>query len=212
MPVDGIWLYLATDVERTLVPATIAAAYARKPRIRLAPRNPARAAEYLDIVRGYKIVPLPPPPRIGITDLPSRLIYRILDSSGSNGINTLESVMGNLDLGIVQKPIEEWQAFALCASFYFTVAWFCVRWDTKWAWKNGHVREEDNEHILLRKLSLQIPGYCMQEPGDMLTRNDKPACYVRGQEDFRRRERFWVQRWREWAGARGDWNIVYEYI
>lgn len=73
LPREGFWLYVATDYK--VGPSTDP--NASEPR-RLYPTDPRKAEKLLSIVRGFKIISLPPQPKIRLQDLPYPILRKII--------------------------------------------------------------------------------------------------------------------------------------
>ncbi|KAK6515267.1 hypothetical protein TWF506_007610 [Arthrobotrys conoides] len=73
LPREGFWLFVATEYR--VGPSTNP--NASEPR-RLYPMDPQRTEKLLSIVRGFKIIPLPPQPRIKLEELPYSILRRII--------------------------------------------------------------------------------------------------------------------------------------
>ncbi|KAK6531145.1 hypothetical protein TWF281_007969 [Arthrobotrys megalospora] len=107
LPREGFWLYLAIDYK----PSLSTNPRSSEPR-RLYPANPQKAEKLLSIVRGFTIIPLPPPtPKIRLQDLPYPILRQI--------VLTLTP----------QDPLkfvkfEDSDYFCLCASYCFIKAAF----------------------------------------------------------------------------------------
>ncbi|KAK6537228.1 hypothetical protein TWF694_011424 [Orbilia ellipsospora] len=106
-PPEGYWLFLATEVHIITLPSS---PYTIE-RQRIASINPSKTAAHLDIVRGYKIIPLPPPPRVGITNLPYDIIRRIL--------HHLSYKREDFDCPVYLSPDAPVELFPIVASYLF---------------------------------------------------------------------------------------------
>ncbi|KAJ6263137.1 hypothetical protein Dda_1697 [Drechslerella dactyloides] len=96
-PRQGFWLHLATEYYMAPAPKI----YGQPPPEgkRMYPVDAVKAARHLQIVRGTtwdRIIPLPPPSRLGIHDLPHAVLNRILGYLPAHGVHIDENLKSAL--------------------------------------------------------------------------------------------------------------------
>ncbi|KAK6518072.1 hypothetical protein TWF506_005234 [Arthrobotrys conoides] len=101
---EGYWAYLATECKQGLPPA----GYRGDEKQKMYPVRPQDDARFLDIIRGpgYRLIPLNPP-RVGIQDLPYKILRQILGYLAEDA-----------------DPNGDQYFFALRASYCFIKCWY----------------------------------------------------------------------------------------